>query len=71
MYTCFGDCFIRVFILGFCIITYSGPDNHTKFIKVSDDDADDGQNAMIVCKLSPDCYYYLQIQKFEFSVTSW
>ena len=60
------------------ICLHTGPDDHTKFIKVSDDDAGDGKNAKIVCKLTPDRDYYLQIQtfhpeggKFEFSITSW
>ena len=43
------------------VYPHSGPVDHTKFIKVSDDDAGDGTNAKIVCKLSPDRDYYLQI----------
>ena len=55
-----------------------GPDDYNKFIKVSDDDAGDGKNARIVCRLTPDRDYFLQIQtfhpeggKFEFSITPW
>ena len=65
-------CSFNVFVLSI------GPDDHTKFIMASDDDAGDGKNAKIVCRLMPDRDYFIQIQtfhpeggKFEFSVTSW
>jgi len=59
-------------------ISVTGPDDHTKFIMASDDDAGDGKNAKIVVRLTPDRDYFLQIQtfhpeggKFEFSITAW